>query len=75
TPHVAQNRARRGGSAVDGRTTQHQGYHISQKKRKRECFRWLKTIALFRKVRHRGTLKVDWMFSLRNLMAAAVRAQ
>ena len=87
TPHVAQNRARRGGSAVDGRTTQHQGYHISQKKRKRieECFGWLKTIALFRKVRHRGTLKVDWMFSfacaaynpvrMRNLMAAAVRAQ
>src|SRR6516162_5571646 len=35
TPHVAQNLARRGGSAIDGRTTQHAGYHISQKKRKR----------------------------------------
>jgi hypothetical protein len=40
----------------DGRTTQREGYRISQKKRKRieECFGWLKTIALVRKVRHRG---------------------
>jgi len=87
TPHVAQNLGRRGGSAIDGRTTQHPGYQISQKKRKRieECFGWLKTIALLRKVRHRGTLKVDWIFTfacaaynlvrMRNLMAAAVRAQ
>ena len=67
TPHVAQNLARRGGSAIDGRTTQHEGYRISQKKRKRieECFGWLKTIALLRKVRHRGTLKVDWIVYLR----------
>jgi hypothetical protein len=57
TPHVAQNLGRRGGSAIDGRTTQHTGYRISQKKRERieECFGWLKTIALLRKVRHRGT--------------------
>jgi transposase len=87
TPHVAQNLARRGGSAIDGRTTEHAGYGISQKKRKRieECFGWLKTIALLRKVRHRGTLKVDWMFTfacaaynlvrMRNLMAATVPAQ
>ena len=87
TPHVAQNLGRRGGSALDGRTTQHKGYAISQKKRKRieECFGWLKTIALMRKVRHRGTLKVDWIFTfacaaynlvrMRNLMAATVPAQ
>src|SRR6266403_42063 len=58
TPHVAQNSGRRGGSAIDGRTAGHAGYAISQKKRKRieECFGWLKTIALLRKVRHRGTL-------------------
>src|SRR5260370_598148 len=45
TPHVAQNLRRRGGSAIDGRTTQHPGYHIIQEKRKRieECFGWLKT--------------------------------
>ena len=87
TPHVAQNLGRRGGSAIDGRTTQHPGYAISQKKRKRieECFGWLKTIALLRKVRHRGTLKVDWIFTfacaaynlvrMRNLMATTVPAR
>jgi transposase len=84
TPHVAQNLGRRGGSAIDHRTTRQVGYQISQKKRKRieECFGWLKTIALLRKVRHRGTLKVDWMFTfacaaynlvrMRNLMAGAI---
>ena len=66
-PHVAQNLGRNGGSAIDGRTTRHLGYAISQRKRKRieECFGWLKTIALMRKVRHRGVCKVDWYFYLR----------
>ncbi len=65
TPHVAQNVKRRGGSAIDARTTRHEGYTISQRKRKRieECFGWLKTIALLRKVRHRGLGKVDWVFT------------
>lgn len=65
-PHVAQNQARRGGSAIDGRTTRHSGYAMSQKKRKRieECFGWLKTIALMRKVRHRGVEKAHWIFTL-----------
>jgi transposase len=65
TPHVAQNDQRRGGSAIDARTTRHAGYAISQQKRKRieECFGWLKTIALLRKVRHRGIWKVDWVFN------------
>ena len=87
TPHLAQNLERRGGSAIDGRTTWHAGYRISQKRRKRieECFGWLKTIALMRKLRHRGTLKVDWIFAfacaaynlvrMRNLMANTVMAQ
>lgn len=65
TPHVAQNSKRSGGSAIDGRTTRHTGYAVSQIKRKRieECFGWLKTIALLRKVRHRGIEKVGWMFT------------
>src|SRR5438067_1208742 len=65
TPHVAQNLERRGGSAIDARTTQRAGYAISQRKRKRveECFGWLKTIALLRKVRHRGIFKVGWVFT------------
>jgi len=66
TPHVAQNEKRRGGSAIDGRTTRHLGYARSQRKRKRieECFGWLKTIALLRKLRHRGVCKVHWIFTL-----------
>jgi len=65
TPQVAQNVKRCGGSAIDGRTTRHEGYEISQRKRKRieECFGWLKTIALMRKVRHRGLEKVGWIFT------------
>jgi transposase len=84
TPHVAQNVKRSGGSAIDERTTRHAGYAISQKKRKRieESFGWLKTIALMRKVRHRGVHKVGWVFTfaaaaynlvrMRNLMASPV---
>jgi hypothetical protein len=54
-----------GGSAIDDRTTRHEGYGISQRKRKRieESFGWLKTIALMRKVRHRGIHKVRWVFT------------
>ena len=86
TPHVAQNVKRNGGSAVDGRTTRHSGYDVSQRKRKRieECFGWLKTIALMRKVRHRGIEKVGWIFTfaaaaynlvrMRNLLARPVGA-
>lgn len=35
TPHVAQNTKTPGGSAIDGRTTRHTGYELSQRKRKR----------------------------------------
>jgi transposase len=65
TPHVAQNTARPGGSAIDARTTRHAGYGVSQKKRKRieECFGWLKDIALLRKLKHRGLIKVGWIFT------------
>jgi len=65
TPHVAQNHARAGGSAIDARTTRHAGYQISQRKRKRieECFGWLKTVAGLRKLRHRGVGKVAWIFT------------
>jgi Transposase DDE domain len=64
TPHVAQNTTNRA-SAIDGRTTRHAGYAVSQQRRKRveEIFGWLKTIGLMRKTRHRGTRRVDWMFT------------
>ena len=65
TPHVAQNTKNRS-SAIDARTTRHPGYAVSQRKRKRveEVFGWLKTVALMRKVRHRGRQLVRWMFTL-----------
>lgn len=65
TPHVAQNTGRRGGSAIDSRTTRHAGYSVSQTKRKRveEIFGWFKTVALMRKVRFRGLLRVGWIFT------------
>jgi transposase len=70
------------GFDTHGFTTRHPGYAVSQRKRKRieECFGWLKTIALMRKLRHRGVCKVDWIFTfacaaynlvrMRNLAAA-----
>jgi transposase len=65
TPHVAQNNTGRK-SAIDGRTTRHSGYHLSQKRRKRveEVFGWMKTIGGMRKLRHRGGELVEWMFTL-----------
>lgn len=64
TPHVAQNDTNRR-SAIDRRTTRHRGYEVSMRKRKQveEIFGWLKTVALMRKTRHRGTQRVDWMFT------------
>ena len=65
TPHVTQNLTRpRGGSAIDGRTTRHEGYTQSQHARPRiePAFGWLKTVAWIRKVKLRGLAKVDWLF-------------
>jgi len=65
TPHVAQNDSHRR-SAVDARTTRHEGYAISQRKRKRveEVFGWMKTVALQRKTRFLGPDRTGWMFTL-----------
>jgi transposase len=64
TPHVAQNNTNRR-SAINGRTTHHVGYGISQKKRKRieESFGWMKTIGMLKKVKLRGLEKVSWLFT------------
>lgn len=64
--HAAQNiHSRRHTSSVDGRTTRHDGYEISQRKRKRieEIFGWLKTVGLIRRPMVRGLNKVGWMFT------------
>jgi transposase len=65
TPHVAQHTTGRR-SAIDGRTTRHAGYAISQQKRKlvEQGFGWMKTIGGLRKLRHRGRPLVTWIFTL-----------
>ena len=64
TPHLAQNVSGRR-SAIDGRTTRHAGYDISQRIRKRieKAFGWAKTVTGLRKARHRGLPEVDWQFT------------
>jgi transposase len=74
TPHVAQNTRNRA-SAIDDRTTRHAGYAVSQRLRKRveEIFGWLKTVALFRKTRHRGVRRVGWLFIFASAVYNLVR--
>jgi transposase len=64
TPHVAQNTSGRS-SAIDGRTTRHCGYAISQRIRKRieEAFGWIKMIAGQEKTKLRGRERVGWAFT------------
>ena len=80
TPHIAC----KPNSAIDGRTTRHPDYAISQCERKRieEFFGWLKTVAGLRKTRHRGVARVGCMFTfalaaynlvrMRNLLSAPI---
>jgi transposase len=65
TPHVARNTSNRR-SAIDGRTTRHPGYELSQRARKRieEAFGWIKEVALMRRARHRGKARVGGQFTL-----------
>jgi transposase len=66
TPHVAVNEAHQGGSALDGRTTRHHGYGLSQVVRKRieEHFGWGKTVGRLRQTVYRGIRRVDQHFKL-----------
>ena len=64
TPHVAQNTSGRS-SAIDGRTTRHGGYAVSQRIRKRieEAFGWIKVVAGQEKTKFRGRDRVGWAFT------------
>jgi transposase len=71
TPHIAPDThltktGKRRRSAIDGRTTRHAGYEISQRVRKRieEVFGWVKSAAGFRQTKHRGRDRVGWCFAL-----------
>jgi IS5 family transposase len=63
-PHVAQNNNGRS-SVIDGRTTRHGGYAISQRLRKRieEAFGWIKTVAGQEKTKLRGLDRVGFAFT------------
>jgi transposase len=63
TPHVAKKKI---GKTIDRRTIRHEGYSISQRKRKRveEIFGWMKTVGLMRKVKHRGKKRIALAFQL-----------
>ena len=63
TPHVAQNTKRRGGSAIDNRTTRRAGYRASQVVRKRieGANGWIKEVAGMAQTKHRGLARVGWM--------------
>jgi len=65
TPHVAQNTSNRR-SAIDGRTTNHPGYTVSQRIRKRieEGFGWMKTVGRIRKTMYRGIEKIAMQLDL-----------
>ena len=81
TPHVAQNIERRGGSAINARTTRHVGYALSIKAHKRieESFGWAKDIGLLRRPKMRGRRKIEFatlltftgynLVRMRNLLA------
>jgi transposase len=81
TPHVTQNLTRRGGSAIDARTTGHLGYDLSLKARKliEEAFGWGKDIGLLRRPKLRGREKMEFaalltftgynLVRMRNLLA------
>jgi transposase len=84
TPHIAMNiHARKHKSAIDGRTTRHSGYEISQRKRKRveEIFGWLKAFSILRRPHFRGLDRIDYLFTfsvavynilrIRNLLEAS----
>lgn len=64
TPHVAQNNHGRS-SAIDGRTTRHAGYDVSQRIRKRieEAFGWMKVIGGQHKTKFRGVERIGCAFT------------
>jgi IS5 family transposase len=71
TPHIAidghlTKTGKRRKTAVDGRTTRHIGYDISQRCRKRieEIFGWIKSSAGLAKVKLRGRDRVDAAFTM-----------
>jgi transposase len=66
TPHVAQNAGRSGGSAIDGRTTRHQGYvnSINARRGIEKIFGWIKQFGGLSQFKLRGRSNVSAVFGL-----------
>jgi transposase len=75
TPHVAQNTARSGGSAIDGRTTRHEGYAKSIHARRgiEKVFGWIKQFGGLRQFKLRGQGKVSAVFGLQVIAYNLIR--
>ncbi len=75
TSHVAQNTARPGGSAIDGRTMRHEGYAQSINARRgiEKVFGWIKQWGGLRQFKLRGTAKVGAVFSLHVIACNLIR--
>jgi hypothetical protein len=75
TPHVARTINAHRGSNIDGRTTRHAGYEISQVIRKRieEANGWIKIVGGMARTLHRGVDRVAWTFQLRAAAYGLVR--
>ena len=75
TPHIAAIVTHIGGSRIDGRTTRHAGYAISQTIRKRieEHFGWGKSVGRIRQTLYRGLRRVDQHFKLTMTASNIVR--
>ncbi len=75
-PHIARIESRRT-PGLDDRTTRHESYRISQRKRKRieEIFGWMKTIGGLRKTRFIGIVRTQlaayWVGAAYNLLRMA----
>jgi len=67
TPHVARNITPKRGSNIDGRTTRHEGYRVSQVIRKRieEANGWVKEVGGMAQTKFRGLDRVGWMFTFK----------
>jgi hypothetical protein len=65
-PHVARNSQRAGGSAIDGRTSRHETYAVSQGKRPliEKAFGWMKQTGGVRRPELRGLARVPWQFPM-----------
>ena len=75
TPHVAQNITSHRGSNIDGRTTRHDGYRISQVIRKRieEANGWIKEVGGMAQTKFRGLARVGWMSTLKAAAYNSIR--